>query len=117
MIDVPLELFEASVDSIEQSEELRRAYRGTLFRADVRKAPIKKKDLLKVLEYLQQDSSNTIQFSTASAENGVESLDPTVEESKRLDDIYLNTNIRAYDYEPALDYFLFIEPDQEVIQA
>ena len=56
MIDVPLDLFEASVENIE-SDDLSRAYRGTLFNIEMRKAPIKKQEVLKILHHLQDINS------------------------------------------------------------
>ena len=40
-----------------------------------------------------------------------------IEESKRQDSIIIATGVQAYSYERAIDFYLYIEPDQQIIDA
>ena len=58
MIDIQLELYNASIEAIEQKtsdsdDVLQRAYRGSLFKIDMQTSPVPKPDLLKVITFLQ----------------------------------------------------------------
>jgi len=34
-----------------------------------------------------------------------------------LDRIHLNTGVEAYNFEKSIDYFIYVEPDLDIIQA
>ena len=87
------------------------------------RAAMSKKDLLKVIAFLT-DLAEDNQQSTETDFNYYDETDPferqldfIVEEAKRQDQIYFNTGVEAYEYENALEFYVFSKKDKVVIKA